>query len=128
VKRPILGILAVDNFPFPVTISVSDIGGPSAGLMWALGLDDLLTPGDLTGGRTVAGTGEIFPDGTVGPIGGVENKVAAAKGAGATVFLVPAGENYRDARAVAGDLRLVPVHSFQDALDFLQGRQAPPGK
>jgi PDZ domain-containing protein len=123
----ILGILAVDNFPFPVTISVGDIGGPSAGLMWALGLYDLLTPGDLTGGRTVAGTGEIFPDGTVGPIGGVENKVAAAKGAGAEVFLVPAGENYRDSRAVAGDLTLVPVHSFQDALRYLQGRQGSAG-
>jgi PDZ domain-containing protein len=128
VKRPILGILAVDNFPFPVTISVSDIGGPSAGLMWALGLYDLLTPGDLTGGRTVAGTGEMFPDGTVGPIGGVENKVAAAKGAGAEVFLVPAGENYRDSRAVAGDLTLVPVHTFADALRYLQGRQGSAGK
>jgi PDZ domain-containing protein len=87
--------------------------------MWALGLYDLLTPGDLTGGRTVAGTGTIDERGNVGIIGGVENKIAGAKQAGADVFLVPRG-NYAAAKKVAGDLPLVPISTFQDALDYLQ--------
>jgi PDZ domain-containing protein len=118
-KRPLIGISTVPNFPFDVSISSGDIGGPSAGTMWALGLYDLLTPGDLTGGRTVAGTGTIGPDGTVGPIGGVQDKIVAAKREGAEVFLVPK-ENYADAKAVAGDLPLVSISTFQDALDYLQ--------
>jgi PDZ domain-containing protein len=117
--RPLIGIVTEPTFPFPVTISSGDIGGPSAGLMWALGLYDLLTPGDLTGGRTVAGTGVILPDGRIFPIGGVEKKVAAAKASGARVFLVPAGENHDDAKKVAGDLTLVPVRTFDDALRYL---------
>jgi PDZ domain-containing protein len=119
-KRRLVGITTVPSFPFPITISSGDIGGPSAGLMWALGLYDLLTPGDLTGGRTIAGTGQIEPDGTVVPIGGVQQKIAAARAAGATVFLLPRG-NLADAREVAGDLPLVPVDRFQDALAYLQG-------
>jgi Lon-like protease len=118
--RPVVGISTVPNFPFGVIISSGDIGGPSAGMMWALGLYDLLTPGDLTGGRTIAGTGTIDPQGNVGPIGGVENKIAAAKQAGATAFLVPVG-NLAAARTVAGDLPLVPIRSFGDALRYLQG-------
>jgi PDZ domain-containing protein len=88
--------------------------------MWALGMYDLLTPGDLTGGRTIAGTGTIAPDGTVGPIGGVQNKIVAAKRAGADVFLVPKGQNYTDAKQVAGDLPLVPISTFQVALNYLR--------
>jgi Lon-like protease len=110
----------INSFPFDVSISSGDIGGPSAGLMWALGLYDLLTPGDLTGGRTVAGTGQIALDGTVIPIDGVQEKIAAAADAGATLFLVPQ-RNLRAARA-GGDhgLRLVPVSSFDDALAYLE--------
>ena len=118
-RTPLVGIETYPTFPFPISISSGDIGGPSAGLMWALGLYDLLTPGDLTGGRTVAGTGEIFLNGEVGPIGGVEKKVAAAKASGASVFFVPAGGNERDAQKVAGDLTLVPVRTFGDALRYL---------
>jgi PDZ domain-containing protein len=117
-KRYLIGIATVANFPFDVSISSGDIGGPSAGTMWALGLYDLLTPGDLTGGRTIAGTGTIDGDGNVGEIGGVEEKVAAAKKAGADVFLVPDG-NLAAARTVSGDLPLVPLATFQDALDYL---------
>jgi PDZ domain-containing protein len=117
--RYLIGIGEVPNFPFDVRISSGDIGGPSAGTMWALGLYDLLTPGDLTGGRTVAGTGTIDEQGNIGAIGGVENKIAAAKQAGADVFLVPKA-NYAAARSVAGDLPLVPLSTFQDALDYLQ--------
>jgi len=120
IRRPVLGIAAVNNFPFPISISSGDIGGPSAGLMWALGLYDLLTPGDLTAGRTIAGTGEIAVNESVLPIGGVQQKVRAAKAAGATVFLVPAA-NFAEARPVAGGIRLVRVRDLQDALDFLHG-------
>jgi PDZ domain-containing protein len=118
-KRFLIGISTVANFPFEVSISSGDIGGPSAGTMFALGLYDLLTPGDLTGGRTVAGTGTIDNQGRVGEIGGVEEKVAAAKEIGADVFLVPDG-NLAAARTVAGDLELVPMATFQDALDYLE--------
>ena len=119
--RPLVGVSMINSFPFEVSISSGDIGGPSAGLMWALGLYDLLTPGDLTGGRTIAGTGQISPDGTVIPIDGVREKVVAAADAGAAVFLVPEA-NLKAAR-VAGDdgLDLVPVSSFDDALAYFGG-------
>ena len=117
--EPLVGVSLISNFPFEVRIESGDVGGPSAGLMWALGLYDLLTPGDLTGGRTIAGTGQIGLDGTVYPIGGIEEKVVAAEHAGASVFLVPQGD-VAAARAVGGDgMALVPVSSFQDALDCL---------
>ena len=89
VDRPIVGIVMVNSFPFPLSISSGDIGGPSAGLMWSIGLYDLLTPDDLTSGRTIAGTGTIDLDGKVGPIGGIADKVVAARRVGATVFLAP---------------------------------------
>jgi PDZ domain-containing protein len=112
----------INSFPFDVQISSGEIGGPSAGLMWALGLYDLLTPGDLTGGRTIAGTGQIALDGTVIPIGGIEEKLTAAADAGATVFLVPQG-NMEAARASGGHgLELVPVATFDDARAYLAGR------
>ena len=116
--HPIVGISTVPNFPFPLTISSGDIGGPSAGLMWALGISDLITPGDLTGGRVIAGTGAIGPDGTVYPIGGVREKVVAAKSHGATVFLVPV-QDAPDARGVAKGITLVPVKTYADALHWL---------
>lgn len=127
VKRPcgderevLVGVSLLDNFPFGVSISSGDIGGPSAGLMWALGLYDLLTPGDLTGGRTIAGTGQIDLDGTIYPIGGIGEKILAAGRAGADVILIPRG-NLEEARA-AGDfgIELVPVSTFQEALDYLE--------
>lgn len=120
-RKPLVGINLVDAFPLGVRISSGDVGGPSAGLMWALGLYDLLTPGDLTGGRVIAGTGTIDPDGTVGPIGGIRDKVIAAERAGAEAFLVPA-DNMTELRGVdTGDMRLVSVATFQQALDALNG-------
>jgi PDZ domain-containing protein len=121
---PAIGVSMVANFPFDVEISSEGIGGPSAGLMWTLGLIDLLTPGDLAGGRIIAGTGEIAPDGQVLPIGGVEQKVAAAETAHATVFFVPVA-NADDAASVAHGITLVPVRTYTDALDWLQAH--PPG-
>ena len=118
---PLVGVSLINNFPLDVRISSDGIGGPSAGLMWALGLYDLLTEGDLAGGRTIAGTGALALDGTVYPIGGIEEKIAAAADAGASVFLVPEG-NEEAARA-AGDrgMELVPIGTFADALAYLEG-------
>lgn len=90
-----LGLYVTTDFDFPlsVTFGIENIGGPSAGTMLALGLIDQLTPGSLAGKRHVAGTGTITADGTVGPIGGIAQKVVAARDSGATVFLAPAGQN-----------------------------------
>lgn len=119
VEEPRIGINLIDPFPFDVQISSGDVGGPSAGLMWALGLFDLLTPGDITAGRTIAGTGTIDTRGRVGPIGGSEDKVVAAQRAGATVLLVPADNMQELSDVDTGDMELIPVSTFQDALDAL---------
>jgi PDZ domain-containing protein len=118
-NEPRLGIFLVDPFPFGVRISSGDVGGPSAGLMWALGLYDLLTPGDATAGLTIAGTGTIDTRGGVGPIGGIEDKVVAAQRAGATVFLVPADNMEELGDVDTGDMELISVSTFQEALDAL---------
>jgi PDZ domain-containing protein len=122
-SRPLVGVSMIDRFPFDVRISSGEIGGPSAGLAWALGLYDLLTPGNLADGRTIAVTGEIGLDGTVYPIGAPQEKVVAAADAGATVLILPR-ENLAEARSI-GDrgVQLVPVRSFDDALAYLQGNR-----
>jgi Lon-like protease len=121
-KDPLVGVRLMNSFPIGISIATGDIGGPSAGLMFALGLYDLLTPGDLTGGRTIAGTGEIGVGGKVYPIGGVGEKVIAAADAGARLFLVPEGNLAAARDAAQGrDLRLVPISTFDDALSWLQG-------
>jgi PDZ domain-containing protein len=121
--RPVLGVGLGERDPHPpfkVTIALNDVGGPSAGLMFALGIYDRLTPGDLTGGHIVAGTGSIDDDGAVGPIGGIQQKLIAAREHGAVYFLTPAG-NYDDARrAVPRGLRLVRVATMRDALNALK--------
>lgn len=107
------------KLPFPVKIVPDKIaGGPSAGLMFTLTVYDMVTPEDLTMGRVIAGTGTINLDGTVGPIGGVEQKVAAAEGAGAQYFLSPP-ENYEDALAVARNIKVIKVATAEQAIDFL---------
>lgn len=106
--------------PFELKIQVGDIGGPSAGLMFALGIIDKLTPEDLTGGAVIAGTGTIDDDGNVGPIGGIPQKLVGAKSAGATIFLVP-GDNCAEAvRNSIKGLRLVKVNTLREALDALK--------
>lgn len=117
---PIIGVVLVENFPFEIRIDSGDVGGPSAGLMWALGVLDLLTPGDLTSGRTVAGTGVIDLEGGVHPVGGIQHKVLAAEREGAELFLLPEA-NLMQAREVAQDIELVPVDGFEEALDHLEG-------
>ncbi|MEP6758197.1 MAG: S16 family serine protease [Actinomycetota bacterium] len=119
-NQPLVGISMIDAFPFTVAMTSDDIGGPSAGLMWALGLYELLTPQDLTAGRTIAGTGEIAPDGTVYPIGGIADKVVAAERAGATIFLTPT-KNMPDLVGVnTGDMQVIPVATFDDAVQALR--------
>jgi PDZ domain-containing protein len=117
--RPVVGVVVVENFPFDVTIMSGDVGGPSAGLMWALGLMDLLAPGDLTGGRTIAGTGAIDLEGRVHPVGGVGHKVVAAARAGAELFLVPT-DNLPEARAAEADIRLIAVATVEEAIRELE--------
>ncbi len=113
--------------PFELEIQLEHIGGPSAGLMFALGIIDKLEPEDLTGGLTIAGTGSIDEHGNVGPIGGVPQKLVGAREAGATVFLVPAA-NCAEALANAQpDLTLVRVETLAGALEELEAlRQGRP--
>jgi PDZ domain-containing protein len=89
---PFLGVFLLEKyaFPFPVKVQLQDVGGPSAGMMFALGIIDKLTPGQLNGGKHVAGTGTISAYGVVGAIGGIRQKMYGAKAAGATYFLAPA--------------------------------------
>jgi PDZ domain-containing protein len=106
-----------------VDFKTGRIAGPSAGLMFALGLYDRLTPEDLTGGRTIAGTGTIQCDGRVGAIGGIEQKVAAAERHGADIFLAPRA-SYESARSAAEAIEVVAVSSFDDAVDYLEASDA----
>jgi Lon-like protease len=124
--EPEIGVYLVESFvfPFSVTISVGDIGGPSAGLMFALGLIDKITPDDLTGGRFIAGTGEIEADGTVDPIGGIQQKMAGARAAGATIFLTPAANCPDTAGAVPAGMRLIKVSSLAGAIAALDALKA----
>ncbi|GAA3834821.1 YlbL family protein [Nocardioides panacisoli] len=107
-------------FPFDISINVDPtIGGPSAGLMFSLAVYDTLTPGSLTGGHAIAGTGEIEPDGSVGPIGGIQQKIAAADDAGVELFFVPP-DNCEDVKGLDPDLKLVKADTMHDARIALQ--------
>jgi PDZ domain-containing protein len=121
-----IGVVVVDQykFPFNITINVGNIGGPSAGMMFALGIIDKLGTVNLTGGRFIAGTGEISPDGAVSPIGGIQQKMAGARAQGATVFLSPAA-NCTDARsAVPAGMRLIRVSTLAGAVSALEALKA----
>ncbi|MFF4169951.1 S16 family serine protease [Streptomyces sp. NPDC001744] len=119
-----LGHLKKDPAKVKVTLHLADIGGPSAGLLFSLGIVDKLdgngAGGDLTGGRTVAGTGTIAPDGKVGAVGGVSLKTQAAARDGATVFLVPKAECSDAEAELPKGLRLVPVTALDDAVASLR--------
>lgn len=105
--------------PFKITFNLANVGGPSAGLMFALAVVDKLTTGDLTASKFIAGTGTIDSDGKVGPIGGITHKMLAAHEAGASVFLVP-GDNCAEARTGNEDgLELVRVDTLGQAVDAL---------
>lgn len=108
------------ELPREIDFQTKDIGGASAGLMFALGVYNAVTPGDLTKGHKIAGTGSISTDGKVGPVGGVKYKVTAAEKAGAEVFLVPQ-ENLDEAGKSVRKMRLASVATFKDALAVLDG-------
>ena len=108
------------KFPFTVSFSVGDIGGPSAGMMFALGIIDKLTPVNLTGGKFIAGTGEIEASGRVDAIGGIQQKMVGARDAGATVFLTPAANCPDTKGAVPAGLRLVKVSTLSQAVTYLE--------
>ena len=115
----LLGI-ALQNtftFPFDVKISLENIGGPSAGMIFALGIMDNLTPGELTGGKQFAGTGTIDPQGDVGPIGGIAQKMVGARSSGADYFLAP-GSNCGDVVGhIPKGLQVIKVDTLQGAYD-----------
>ncbi len=120
--RPIIGVQVEQSadikLPRDVDIDLGGVGGPSAGLAFALDIAEELR-GDVDRGLKVAATGEIELDGSVAPIGGVKQKVIGARRTGADVFLAPAGDNAEEARRYAGDLRVIPVESFRQALRAL---------
>jgi PDZ domain-containing protein len=93
-------------------------------MMFALGIVDKLTPGNLTGGRFVAGTGEISADGAVSAIGGIQQKMAGARAAGATIFLTPAANCRDTTSAVPAGLRLVKVSTLRQAINDLTALEA----
>ncbi|CNF28872.1 PDZ/DHR/GLGF domain-containing protein [Mycobacterium tuberculosis] len=120
-KRAVVGIVLSDRykFPFKIDISIGDIGGPSAGLMFSLAIYDKLTPGPLTRGTFIAGTGTITPEGQVGPIGGIQQKMIAARKAGATAFLTPK-DNCADALAARPDgLRLIRADTLNGTIQAI---------
>lgn len=128
-----IGISLVDDKEIAVkpdvNVKTDQIGGPSAGLMFSLEIYNQLTKDDLTKGYKIAGTGEISPDGSVGPIGGIEQKIVAADKAGAEIFFAPNEQgrkksNYHDAlkaaKIIGTKMKIVPVDSFDDALNYLK--------
>lgn len=125
---PMIGITLHEQLepPFPLRIEAGAVGGPSAGMMHTLAIIDTLTPGELTKGQIVAGTGTINGDGSVGNIGGVRQKVVGAQAAGAAYVLVPAG-NYEEAlTAEVAGIQIVPVGSLTEALAFFDALVEPP--
>jgi PDZ domain-containing protein len=108
------------EFPIEVNLELGDVGGPSGGMMFALGIIDRLTAEDLTGGLHIAGTGTINQAGEVGPIGGVVQKLYGASRSGATVFLAPAGNCEEIVGNVPAGLRVVKIGTLQDAVTALE--------
>jgi Lon-like protease len=130
--RPIIGIADLDSVPrvdLPLAVDIDSlgIGGPSAGLMYALGIVDLLDTEDLAAGRVIAGTGTITVDGNVEPVGGIAQKLAGAREAGAKLFLAPLRE-LLEACSFAGDMPVVGVEHLKDAVDALRGKRPGPGR
>ncbi|HSC50360.1 MAG TPA: PDZ domain-containing protein [Gaiellaceae bacterium] len=122
-KRALVGISARDDLrvklPVRIRIDAGGVGGPSAGLAFALDILQELGH-DVTHGHRVAATGELALDGSVLPIGGVKQKTLGVRAAGVDVFLVPAGDNAREARRYADGVRIIPVKNFPQALRALK--------
>jgi PDZ domain-containing protein len=125
-RKPKIGVTVSDSFakPFEIDIGLSGVGGPSAGMAFALGIIDKVGNQNLTGGHTVAGTGTIDDNGNIGAIGGVAQKMEGARQAGATVFLLPKGNCSDALKAVPKGLRLVPVTTLSGAVQDLESLSA----
>lgn len=122
--EPMVGFLAstpneVYEFPFDVDINTGSVGGPSAGLMMALNVYNLLVNEDITKGKTIAGTGTIEIDGSVGPVGGVKQKIIAAKRVGAELVLVPTSNFEEAAQFIDENTEIIPINSFVEALSVI---------
>jgi len=111
-----IGVGLNDAADFDITFTLKDIGGPSAGMMFALGLVDKLSPADLAAGRHIAGTGTITPEGEVGTIGGIRQKLAGARAAGAELFLMPAAHCAEAEGHIPEGLTVVPIKTLADAV------------
>ncbi|GAA2172308.1 PDZ domain-containing protein [Agrococcus versicolor] len=120
--RPLVGIVPQNAFTFPIDVSIElpNVGGPSAGMMFALGIVDRLTEGSLTGGVDWAGTGTISATGDVGPIGGIEQKMHGALAAGAEWFLAPVENCGEVVGNVPGGLQVVAVDTLDDAITAIE--------
>jgi Lon-like protease len=127
-ETPYLGVGLGEFYQadFPISFTLTDVGGPSAGLMFATGIVDKLTPDDLVAGEHIAGTGTIEPDGTVGPIGGIRQKLAGARNAGATLFVMPKVHCTEAAGHIPDGLTVVPVGTLSEAVqaikDYVAGK------
>lgn len=121
-RVPVIGVLIAGEyvFPFEVEIELENVGGPSAGMMFALGIIDKLTPDSLAGGAEVAGTGTIAADGTVGPIGGIVQKMHGALDAGADWFLAPVENCGEVAGSIPNGLEVFAVGTLDEAIGTLQ--------
>jgi PDZ domain-containing protein len=115
-----VGVAATFGFPFDVTIQLDNVGGPSAGMMFALGIIDKLTDGKLNGGQRVAGTGTITSDGAVGAIGGIRQKLFAARDAGAKWFLAPSSNCNEVVGHVPDGISVFAVSTLDDSLTALK--------
>lgn len=117
----LIGITLTTDYDFPIDVrlQLDNVGGPSAGMMFALGIIDTLTPGELNGGERVAGTGTIDAAGTVGPIGGIRQKLYGAKDAGATVFLAPESNCDEVVGHVPDGLQVYRTGTLGESLEIL---------
>lgn len=124
--HPIIGVSVETgyDFPFDVNIQLEDVGGPSAGMMFALGIVDKLTPGAMTGGEEIAGTGTLTASGQVGPIGGIRQKLYGASDAGSNWFLAPAGNCDEVVGHIPDGLSVFSVATLDDALDAVDAISA----
>jgi len=118
----VVGVFLKASFDFPIKVNINtgDVGGPSAGMMFSLGVYDKLTPGPMTGGTSIAGTGTINSAGAVGPIGGIRQKLAGARRGGATWFLAPAGNCDEVVGNIPEGLEVVKVATFEQARQAVQ--------
>ncbi|ROQ38423.1 PDZ domain-containing protein [Frondihabitans sp. PhB188] len=115
-----IGATVAYTFPFSVTLKLADVGGPSAGQMFALGVIDKVTPGELNGGKKVAGTGTITASGTIGAIGGIRQKMYGARDAGATVFLAPESNCNEVTGHIPSGLSVYAVKTLDDSVTVLE--------